>query len=83
MKLVAQGSMSTVSKSWNYICSKYWMDRLELRSYIQVNMCFSTVNDSDLVKAGLIRDLILYRNCNSDDQNVKYMINQLCTDKIY
>ena len=76
-RLVLNGSMSKTSQSLNYICSLYDMDRFnvldcKLPCIIDVNL------QCNEAKAGLIRDLILYRDDNPNDHEVCEIIESLC-----
>ena len=80
IKLVAEGSRSTVSDSWKQMCSEYRIDRYDLTSFTNFSLCEPKAAEGDRVKAGLIHDLVEYRTCHHDDQNVQLIIDQLCTE---
>ena len=40
----------------------------------------NSYTEAEEVKAGLVRDLIHYRENNPSDGDVKMLINELCTD---
>ena len=78
-KIALNGSQSKICDSLNYICYKYHLDKFNLNIN---NICHlkNSYSEAEEVKAGLLRDLIHYRENNPFDGDVKIMINELCTD---
>ena len=78
VKIMSSGSNSVVSNTWNFICSKYNLDRhhfmLSSTFLFQINQ----YEENDKILAGLIKDLLSY-DSSENDADVIEIVNHLCT----
>ena len=78
VKIMSSGSNSVVSNTWNFICSKYNLDRhhfmLSSTFLYQINQ----YEENDKILAGLIKDLLSY-DSSENDADVIEIVNHLCT----
>ena len=76
--LALHGSRSSVCNSLNVICRTYFLNKYCcFKSYVPI--CIPpTMDDATLATAGAIRDFILYRETNNND-DINFIINYLCT----
>ena len=79
MKLAAESSMSVASESWKYLCSVYSFNRFDMLCFTTANLSIPEAKECDRQKAGLIHDLVIYRD-RKPDPNVQVIIDQLCTE---
>ena len=72
VNLVALGSKSNVSRTWNFICSVYNSHRFYINGKLTLEK--PIIDEHICIKSGLIRDLIGYSMHEKQDNNVKELI---------
>ena len=73
-----QGSCSIACDSLNYICHTYNFNKYELGDVMEKMVRHNRPSEDILIKCGLIRDLIEYRESHRYDPDVTELIEDLC-----
>ena len=70
--------ISYVTRTWSFICSVYNFDRFNMDGKLTLEK--PNTDEHICIKDGLIRDPIGYSMHERQDNNVKKLINYVCTE---